>query len=171
MVRRLRNSLPLAVLLLLSGCGSDTVTQSSTGASTDSGSGSTTPSSLVTATVNPSPAVAIVSSDASYSWGTTFTVTLTESKGVGVRIQSLKADLQQAAGGIVITPPTGFDESFRFAVNSPSNRVEANSSIAIGFAFFYTLPNGGKEALVTVTFTVVDDNGSSGTVTAEVKVA
>jgi hypothetical protein len=49
--------------------------------------------------------------------------------------------------------------------------VAGNGSVAIGFTFFYTLPNGGKEALVTVTFTVLDDNGSAGTVTAEVKVA
>lgn len=157
-------------LVVLSGCGSDTTTQSSTGA-TSSGSSATTTSSLVTATVSPSPATAVVSSDASYSWSTAFTVTLAESKGVGVRVQSLKVDLQQAAGGIVIEPPTGFDESFRFNVSSPSNRVDGNGSLAIGFTFFYTLPNGGREALVTVTFTVVDDNGSSGTVKAELKVA
>lgn len=169
MHRGLTTLLGSLALIVLVGCGSDTTTQSSTGA-TSGGSGTTT-SSLVTATVSPSPAIAVVSSDASYSWSTSFTVTLAESKGVGVRVQSLKVDLQQAAGGIVIEPPTGFDESFRFNVSSPSNRVEANASLAVGFTFFYTLPNGGREALVTVTFTVVDDNGSAGTVRAELKVA
>jgi hypothetical protein len=173
MSRGLRNSLPILALLFVSGCGSDTTTQSSTGAtsSSDTGNTATTPNSEITWTVSPDPAVAVVSSDTSYSWKTGFTLTLTESKGVGVKILSLKADLQQAAGGIVIEPPTGFDESFRFAVDAPGNRVDGNGKIAIGFTFFYTLPNGGRTALVTVTFSIVDDNGSSTTITAKVTVA
>jgi hypothetical protein len=174
MSRGLRTSLPLLALLLVSGCGSDTTTQSSTGATSSSGGSdntATTPNSEITWTVSPDPAVAVVSSDSSYSWKTGFTLTLAESKGVGVKILSLKADLQQAAAGIVIEPPTGFDESFRFTVDAPGNRIEGSGTIAIGFTFFYTLPNAGKTALVTVTLSIVDDNGSSTTVTAKVNVA
>jgi hypothetical protein len=172
MVRGLRTSLPLLVALVMSGCGSDTTTQSSTGSTSDStGNTTTTDNAEITWSVSPDPAAAVVSSDSSYSWRTTFTVTLAEAKGVGVKILSLKADLQQAASGIVIEPPTGFDESFRFSVNAPGNRVEGNGTLAIGFTMFYTLPNGGKEALATVTFSVVDDKGSTATITATVKVA
>jgi uncharacterized protein YceK len=168
MSRGLRNPLVLLALLLVSGCGSDTTTQSSTGSSTGStGNTTTTQNSEITWAVSPSPVPAVVSNDSNYSWKGSFTVTLTESKGVGVKVQSLKADLQQAAGGIVITPPAGFDESFRFTVSSPSNRVEGKGSLPLDFTFFYTLPNSGKEALVAVTFTVVDDSGSSATIATE----
>lgn len=85
-----------------------------------------------------------------------------------ITIRSITADLQQSSGGIVITPITGTDESFRYSVRAPGNRVDVNSTMAIPFTFFYSLPNGGREALVSLAFTVTTDTGASGSVTATV---
>ena len=85
-----------------------------------------------------------------------------------LRIKSISADLQQASGGIAIIPITGTDESFRFSVRAPGNRVDVNSSMVIPFTFFYSLPNGGREALVSLSFSVTTDSGASGAVTASV---
>jgi hypothetical protein len=40
--------------------------------------------------------------------------------------------------------------------------------MAIPFTFLYTLPTGGREALVSLSFSVVTDSGAAGSVTATV---
>jgi hypothetical protein len=146
--------------------------------------GSTSPTTTASPSPSPSPvtvtvsgvtasgdtATATPSPDSNYTWSATFTVTLKETAGVAATVRSLAANLQQAAGGIVITPPTGQSEKFRFNVNAGSNALPASSELPIDFQFFYTLPNGGRQALVTVTFNLVDTNGAQIQVTATVKV-
>jgi hypothetical protein len=159
---------PLAILCS-SGCGKDTTTETVTSASTTSTTSTT--SAAVTGVADVDPAVARPSSDTAYQWSTSFTVTLTETAGVATTIRSLSADLQQAAGGIVIVPPTGLDESFRFQVRASGNRLDAKGTTTVAFDFSYSLPNGGREALVTVTFNLTDDNGATAQVVIQVKVA
>lgn len=163
MFRRMMAVIAPLALLSLSACGGD-----SNGSDV---SGSTTSGATVSHTVSPDPAPATPSSDPNYQWHTSFTVTLTETAGVAATVRSLAADLQQAAGGIVITPPTGLDESFRFQVTASGNRLDAKGTIVVDFDFLYTLPNGGREALVTVSFNIVDDQGVQQTKTVQVKVA
>ena len=167
MVRRPVTFLASLTLLCLGACGSDTTTSST---STSTSSSSSTTSTAVTAVVTPDPAQAIPSTDPNYKWQTSFTVALTETAGVATTVKSLTANLQQAAGGIIITPPSGITETFRQDVNVlTTNRIDAKGNIAIAFVFYYTLPNGGRESLVTVTFNLTDDNSNSSTVTAQVR--
>ena len=133
----------------------------------------TTPAaaSPATATATPDPATAVGSSDRNYTWQATFAVALTETAGLVTTVKSLSATLQQAAGGIIITPPTGITETYRYQVRAGTNQIGANATLPVEFDFFYTLPNGGRQALVTLTFNLVDSNGAGTTVTLQVKVA
>jgi hypothetical protein len=111
---------------------------------------------------------AIPSPDAGFTWSGSFVATIANTNTSPLTIRSITADLQQSSGGIVITPVTGTDESFRFDVRAPGNRVDVNANMAIPFTFYYTLPNGGREAVVSLSFAVVTDAGASGSVTATV---
>ncbi|MBK5256968.1 MAG: hypothetical protein JJE39_13130 [Vicinamibacteria bacterium] len=150
-----------ALAIFVSACGSNTPT-SPTDATT------TTPTATVTATASPDTVTASASTDRAYAWNGTFVVTITNTNISPLTIRSIAADLQQSSGGIVITPVTGTDESFRFDVRAPGNRVDINGSIAIPFTFYYTLPNGDREALISISFSVATDNGGAGAVTTTV---
>lgn len=157
-------AVPLAALA--AACSQDTATDTSTSAT------STTVTPTVTAAADPQPAAAVASTDPAFAWQATFRVTLVESAGAAATVRTLSANLEQAAGGIVITPPAGLDESFRFVVRAESgNRIAANGSLPIDFDFFYSLPNLGREALVTIVLTLVDDASSTSTVSAQARVA
>jgi hypothetical protein len=151
-----------ALVLFTAACGEDTTT-SPTDTST-----TTTQTATVTATTNPTTVTASASPDAAYTWSGSFVATIANTNTSPLTIRSITADLQQSSGGIVITPVTGTDESFRFDVRAPGNRVDVNANMAIPFTFYYTLPNGGREALISLSFSVATDAGASGSVTATV---
>ncbi len=153
---------------LASGCKDDPSNPSSTASPSPSPSPVTVTVSGVEASGD--TAESVRSSDSGYAWMTTFSVTLTETAGVAATVRSLGANLQQAAGGIVITPPTGLSEQYRFNVRAGSNQLPASGTLPIDFDFFYTLPNGGRQALITITFNIVDANGATITVSTQVKV-
>jgi hypothetical protein len=164
MVRRGMTVAAALAALSLGACGgSDTTT-------TPTASPSPTTAPVVTIVANPAEAPVVASTDPAYQWATSFSVTLTESAGVAVNIRSVSATLQQAAGGIIVTPPTGLAEAFRYEVKSPSNRLEASGTLTMGFTFLYTLPQPGQEALVTVTLNFYDDLGNAYPQTVQVKV-
>jgi hypothetical protein len=164
MLRRAMTVAATLAALSLGACGGSDTTTSPTA------SPSPTAAPVVTIVANPAEAPITASTDPGYEWATSFSLTLTESAGVAVNIRSVSATLQQAAGGIVVTPPTGLAEAFRYEVKSPSNRLEANGTLTIGFTFLYTLPQPGEEALVTVTVNLYDDLGSAYPQTVKVKV-
>ena len=151
-----------ALVLFTAACGEDTTT-SPTNTST-----TTTATATVTATANPSTVTASVSSDGAYTWSGSFVATIANTNTSPLTIRSITADLQQSSAGIVITPAAGTDEAFRFDVRAPGNRVDVNASMAIPFTFYYTLPNGGREAVVSLAFSVATDAGASGSVTTTV---
>lgn len=167
-LRMTRAAAPLLVLLL-NGCGGDESTSPSGGAS-PSPSPSPVTVTVSGVTASGDTATATPSSDPAYTWSATFTVTLTETAGVAATVRSLAANLQQAAGGIVITPPAGLSEKFRFNVNAGTNALAASGTLPIDFEFFYTLPNGGRQAKITITFSLSDANGAQIQVTATVNV-
>ncbi len=158
--------------LILSALAAFACNDKSTSGPTDTSSpGTTTPATPPTATATPDPATAVGSSDRGYTWQATFAVTLTETAGLVTTVKSLSANLQQAAGGIIITPPSGITETYRYQVRAGTNQIGANATLPVEFDFFYTLPNGGRQALITLTFNMTDSNGAGTTVTLQVKVA
>ena len=124
----------------------------------------------VTVTASPNPATAGASANVAYAYSVAFVATIANTNASPITIRSITADLQQSSGGIVITPAAGTDEVIRYDVRAPGNRIDVNSSMAIPFTFFYTLPNGGREALVSLSFSVVTDAGAAGSITASVNV-
>lgn len=149
-----------ALLLFAGGCGKN---------STTSPSDTTTPAAAtVTATADPSTVTATASSDKAYAWSGAFNVTIANTNSSPLTIKSITADLQQSTAGIVITPITGTDESFRFDVRAPGNRIDLNGTMVIPFTFYYILPNGGREAIISLSFAVTTDAGGSGSVTTTV---
>jgi hypothetical protein len=134
----------------------------------DTTTGATGPFMEVALTVTPNPITAAASDDAEFEWMATYTVTLTESGGLGGTISAVGAALNEASGGIeVITD----GELTRSTANGPSDRLEAGGTAELSFVTYYTLPGGGREALIDVTVQVQDDDGFVGQVGARVSVS
>jgi hypothetical protein len=90
-----------------------------------------------------------------------------------VRITSTTLAVKQASGGIV-TPPTGGEtEKFDFVtLNATGNQVAAtNSPVSLTFELWYDLPSLRKEAVVTVAFAFVDNDGTTFQRSADIRVA
>jgi hypothetical protein len=117
-----------------------------------------------------------------YDWHTVFsaTILLTDKathKDVDldfpVRITSTTLTVKQASGGIV-TPPTGGEtERYDFiTLNATGNQLSAvNSPVSLAFEVWYDLPSQRKEAVVTLSFAFVDNDGTTFQRTADVRVA
>jgi hypothetical protein len=150
-----------ALFIFAAACGKDTTT-------TPTDTTATPAPATVTATGSPANVTVTASTDSAYVWSGSFSVDIANTNASPITIRSITADLQQASAGIVITPATGTDETFRFDVRAPGNRVDVNGTMSIPFTFYYALPNGGREALVSLAFSVTTDSGSSGSVTATV---
>ena len=106
-----------------------------------------------------------------YPWKTSFVVSIQETGGLAVDITAVTLKVQQASGGIVITPSGGEVEYYRFNSSASGNRVNANGSASVGFEVWYELPNRGREALVTVTLGFQDDDDRQYSDSIAVKVA
>jgi hypothetical protein len=106
-----------------------------------------------------------------YPWKASFTVSLQETGGLAVDITAVNVKVQQASGGIVITPTTGTVERYQFNSSASGNRLAAKGSASVGFEVWYDLPNQGREALVTVGFSFRDDDSSTYSDTLDVRVS
>jgi hypothetical protein len=152
---------------------------------------------FVTAAISPDPAIA---SDATgktyrvvrgnnqpddilpYPYITSFSITLTVTSGATaedvdlsfpITITAVNGKVQQASGGIV-TPPTGGDvEHYEsvIAQASGSQFAAVNGTVTMSFQVWYQLPNGRREALVTESISMKDNNGKTFTKDVNVKVA
>jgi hypothetical protein len=170
MKRAVLTLLPLLAVAWLGGCSSPS---------------ESTPTLKVTLTASPDPATAsgptgvmykVTNADGTvsyyeYAYRTVFTVTIQETGGVALDIVQLNATVQQAAGGIVIPPSGGEQIYFKFNSSAATNHINARGSADVGFDVYYTLPNGGKEALVTVAFSFQDSDRNTYSDTLGVKVA
>lgn len=117
-----------------------------------------------------------------YAFKTSFRVSVTINKNAAdddvdlqfpVEITSITAKVEQASGGIV-TPPTGGDIEHYDSVMSNSTGTTfggTNTSTSFNYDVWYSLPSGGKEALVSVTVSFKDDDGQTFSKTVKVKVA
>jgi hypothetical protein len=90
-----------------------------------------------------------------------------------VRVTAATLVVKQATGGI-ITPPTGGDsEKFEYVtLNASGNQMSGtNTPITLNFEIWYDLPSLRKEAVVQVSASFVDDDGTTFAKTVDVKVA
>src|SRR5262249_47591657 len=85
-----------------------------------------------------------------YPWKTSFTVNMQETGGLALDITAVNVKVQQASGGIVITPSGGAVEHYQFNSSASGNHIAAKGSASVGFDVWYDLPNLGRECLVTV---------------------
>ena len=146
---------------------------------------SSTPTLEVTITSNPDPATAsgptgvqyrVTNADATvslyeYDYRSSFSITIQETGGLALDITAINLTVQQATGGIVITPSGGDQVYFKFNSQAPTNHINAKGSAAVGFDVWYDLPNGGREALVTIGLSFKDGDDNTYSQTAQVKVA
>jgi hypothetical protein len=89
-----------------------------------------------------------------------------------VEVTNSTATVQPASGGIVVPPPTGtqvYSEIVPFASGNTFNAV--GDTVTITYDVFYHLPAGGKEALISFSFTMVDDDDNSFGETVQVRVS
>jgi hypothetical protein len=146
---------------------------------------SSTPTLSVTLTNTPNPASAtgptgvqykVTNADSTvsyyeYDFRTSFTVTIQETGGTALDVTALDLKVEQATGGIVIQPSGGDQVYYKFNSSAVTNHINAKGSAAVGFDVWYDLPNGGREALVTVGFTFQDSDKNTYSDTLQVKVA
>jgi hypothetical protein len=143
---------------------------------------------FVDASVSPSPATAQASTDGktyrvvrgnnqpddilAYDWKTTVSVTVTLNSNAAsddvdlefpTTILSATAKVEQASGGIVSPPTGGEAEHYESVlVSSTGNSfAAAGASQTMVFDIWYDLPSLRKEALVTFTITLKDDDGAT----------
>jgi hypothetical protein len=169
MKRAVNNLLPLLTAAWVGACSSPTTSTSLEVTLTASPDPTTAqPSSGVTYQVtNPDSTI----STYEYAWKGSFTVSMQETGGTAVNITAVDLKVQQASGGIVITPSGGDKEYYRFNSSASGNRLAANGTASIGFDVWYSLPSKGKEALITVGLTFQDDDGNTYSKSVQCKVA
>ena len=166
---------PIAALSLTA-CGESSPTAPTTTTTT-----TTTTSSAITLLAAPDTAMAEPSAGVTYiengqvlefQWKTSFAIIVRLAEGqVASNVRSLSLALQQASGGILITPVTGETERFRFVTRPSGNRLEAAGEVVIEFDLFYTLPNRGKEALITISLTLLNDSSVNLTESIQLRIA
>jgi hypothetical protein len=110
-----------------------------------------------------------------YDYRTSFSVNVKDNAGMALDITAMNLTVQQATGGIVITPSGGDSVYYKFNSSAVTNHINKNGSADVGFDVWYDLPNQGKEALITVSlsfsYTDEDDNEYTYSDTLAVKVA
>jgi hypothetical protein len=106
-----------------------------------------------------------------YAYKTTLSVGMQETGGTALNITAVDLKVQQASGGIVITPSGGDKEYFRFNSSASGNRLDAHGTASISFDVWYSLPNKGREALITVGLSFQDDNSNTYSKSVQCKVA
>jgi hypothetical protein len=174
MRRALRIVLPVVAAAALGACSSPTESD---------------PDFDVTFTASPDPAIAsgptgvqykVTNADDTvsfyeYDYRTSFTVTIQENAGMALEITSINLTVQQATGGIVIPPSGGDQVYYKFGSSAATSHINAKGAADVGFDVWYDLPNQGREALLTVSFTFdyedEDDNTYTYSDTFKVKVA
>jgi hypothetical protein len=108
--------------------------------------------------VSPTTITSQSSTNANYQYEADFTLNLTETGGVAATVTSISSDVAEVVGGIAVSTGNVVQE---IQVNSTSNRLNANGTLSIPVQVFYTLPEGGSQAQVTIALAIVDDNGDS----------
>jgi hypothetical protein len=117
-----------------------------------------------------------------YDWHTVFSSTLVLNANANkdelnldfpIRITGATLSVKQATGGI-ITPPSGTDkEAFEYVpLGASSNQFPGIASpVTLSFEVWYDLPSLRKECVVTLAYSLVDNDGTSFSRAVDFKVA
>ncbi len=107
-----------------------------------------------------------------FDWKTSFRLvsSLSEDQPQAT-LTALALLVQQATGGIIISPPPGQAETFRFDTRTDGNIITPGTDKISEFDVWYTLPNEGREAVITVTASYINDAGLTRTDNVTVRVA
>jgi hypothetical protein len=156
--------LPLLAAAWLGGCSSPT---------------SSSPTFDVTITASPDPVTATASAGVQYkvtnadstvsyydyAYRVHFDTNIKDNAGMALDLTSINLTVQQATGGIVVTPSGGDSIYYKFNSSAVTNHINKNGSADVGFDVWYSLPSQGKEALITVAFDFSYTDSSSNTFT------
>jgi hypothetical protein len=116
-----------------------------------------------------------------YQFKTSFAVTVSVNSNASAKkydltfpltLSAASVKVNQASGGI-LTPPTGGDverSEFVIAQASGNKFAAVNTGLTMNFDVWYTMPSQQKEALITVSFNMVDDDGKAFTKTVTINV-
>ena len=117
-----------------------------------------------------------------YQYRTSFTATVTLNSNSSqdkydlefpVTLSQASVRVNQASGGI-LTPPTGSEsEHSEYVISQATGNkfAGAGTSLSMRFDVWYSLPSQQKEALMTVSFVMSDNNGKTFTKTATINIA
>ena len=116
-----------------------------------------------------------------YDWHATFATTVTLNANANnddvdvafpIKLTATTLTVKQASAGI-ITPPTGTEtEKYDFVFSAGGNQMAAiNQPLSSTFEIWYDLPSLRKEAVVTLSYQFVDDDGATFTKTYNVSIA
>lgn len=116
-----------------------------------------------------------------YQYKTSFSATVTMNSNSSqdkydiefpVTLAQASVKVNQASGGIV-TPPSGSDtEHSEYVITEASGNKfgGANTSQSMHFDVWYTMPSQQKEALISLSFSMYDNDGRSFTKTATINI-
>jgi hypothetical protein len=125
------------------------------------GDSTTTPDAItfarIAVAVEPDPVSAQASTDPEFDFVASFTVTLTETAGIGTTFNATTVNVTETSDGNEVGGDE--DEIYKTEVGTEPDRIEANERVQIPFDIFYRLPEGGSEARIDVTTSIIDDNG------------
>jgi hypothetical protein len=147
-------------------------------------------------TVTPNPAIAAEATDGKtyrvvrgnnqpddvllFDWKTAFSLNLTLNGQADdddvltfpVDLTTVTIVVKQASGGIVTPPAAGETEHYSYLTQASANRFGGvNTSVSVGFEVWYDLPSLRKEALIAVSLSFSDADGTTFTKTYDVRVA
>lgn len=117
-----------------------------------------------------------------YDWRTNFSLTVTINGNANdedldlefpITLSAATVKVQQASGGIVSPPTSGAIEYYESIITQTTGNSfpNASSSVTMYFDVYYDLPSLRREALVTVTLNMVDNEGTGFTKLVELRVA
>jgi hypothetical protein len=93
-----------------------------------------------------------------YPWLASFTINIKEQGGMSLQMTSVNVKVEQASGGIVITPSGGDVERYKFNFSASDNQLPSHGTMSVGFNTWYQLPNQGREANITASMSFKDED-------------
>lgn len=136
----------LALIAGLAGCGDDT-----TGTGTANPTASDAPPAtiaLVTASANPVFVTAVATGDADFPWAISWVTNVRETAGVSAQVNRIN---------VFLLDVTAVYEGGNLG---GSSQIAANGNSSFNQSLFYSLPDGGRLAVVSIIVDLTDSKGN-----------